>query len=920
MWLSILGLSWFWAIGATLLSEFPSVARDALGADGHVVTLLLTMFAVGIGVGSMLCARLLHGEVSARLVPFAAFGITLFTWDFAAAVIHSAGSHLTTVAAVLHSPTGWRMLADLLLLSVCGGLYSVPLYAIVQERSPPSHRARTVAANNIVNAVMMVLGAVFVAAFSAAGVPAPRVLQIAAVLNFAVALWIVRLLPQTVLRSLFRWYFRLFHETRVLGLENLALAGQRSILAVNHQSFLDGCLVAAFLTGDLVFAIDTDQARRFWFLNHVIDIFPVDPNSPMAIRAMVKAVRQGRRLVVFPEGRITLTGGLMKIYDGPGMIADKADAAIVPVRIDGLQYHKTSRMQGKLKLRWFPPLRLTVLPPVRIDLPADLKGRKRRVTLGHIVQDIMIDAAFRPEYLDRSLFAALLEARGLYDRGLPMVADIIRNELGGGNTRTELTYRRLILGSVVLGHKLAAFTRQGEHVGVMLPNAVGTVVTFFGLQSAGRIPAMLNFTAGADGMLSCCAAAGIETILTSRRAVQVGKLERLVDAVSEKVRFVYLEDIRASIGLLDKLRGMLTAARAERLPGAGADPGSAALVLFTSGTEGTPKGVVLSHRALLANCGQLRAVVDFNPADTVFNALPMFHAFGMIGVLLPLMHGVRGFLYPSPLHYRLVPEMVYAEQSTIMFGTDTFLAGYARKGNALDFQSLRYIFAGAEAVRPETRATYMSHFKKPIFEGYGVTETAPVLALSTWANAKEGSVGRMLPGIEARLEPVAGIDEGGRLWVRGPNVMLGYLRPEAPSVVQPPPDGWYDTDDIVAIDPTGFLTIKGRAKRFAKLGGEMVSLAAAEALAGAVWKDAAHAVIAVPDARKGEKLLLVTTQRDAEARSLLAAARERGLAEVQVARDIMVVDKLPLLGTGKVDYPAVQRLVAGGAKRSEVAA
>jgi acyl-[acyl-carrier-protein]-phospholipid O-acyltransferase/long-chain-fatty-acid--[acyl-carrier-protein] ligase len=431
---------------------------------------------------------------------------------------------------------------------------------------------------------------------------------------------------------------------------------------------------------------------------------------------------------------------------------------------------------------------------------------------------------------------------------------------------------------------------------------------------------MMNFTTGSDGMLACCAAAGIKTILTSRRAVQKGKLERLVEAVGAKIRFVYLEDVRASIGLLDKLRGMLVARRPERLPGAELDAAAPALVLFTSGSEGMPKGVVHSHRALLANCAQLRAVVDFNPADKVFNALPMFHAFGLLATLLPLMYGVRAFLYPSPLHYRIVPEMVYWEQSTIMFGTDTFLTGYARKGNPQDFQSLRYIFAGAEKVRPELRAIYMDLFKKPIFEGYGVTETAPVLALSTWAHSREGSVGRLLPGIEARLEPVPGITEGGRLWVRGPNVMLGYLRPEAPGVLEPPPDGWYDTGDIVTIDEAGFVAIKGRAKRFAKIGGEMVSLAAAETLASAVWKDAAHAVITVPDLRKGEKLLLVTTQRNAEPRALLAAARERGVAEIQVPRDMLVIDRLPLLGTGKIDYPAVQRLAETRMLREDAAA
>jgi acyl-[acyl-carrier-protein]-phospholipid O-acyltransferase / long-chain-fatty-acid--[acyl-carrier-protein] ligase len=912
VWLSILGLSWFWAIGATLLSEFPTIAKDALGADGHVVTLLLTMFAIGIGVGSMLCSRLLHGEVSARFVPFAAFGITVFTWDFGATVI---GLHLADVSAVLGSPSGWRMLVDLLLLSVCGGLYSVPLYAIVQEQSEPSRRARTIAANNIVNAAMMVLGAGFVAGFSAAGVAAPRVLQVAAVANFLVALWIVRLLPQTVFRSLFQWYFRLFHRVRVDGLANLDLAGERSILVINHLSFLDGCLVAAMLPGDLVFAIDTNQARRLWFLKYVLDVFPVDPNSPMAIRAMVKAVREGRRLAIFPEGRISLTGALMKIYDGPGMIADRADASIVPVRIDGLQFHKTSRMQGKLPSRWFPAVSLTVLPPVRPQVPAVLVGRSRRAALGRVMQDIMTDAAFRPLQFRRSLFGALLDARALYDRGLPVVADIVPNETGG-TTLTELGYRRLILASVVLGRKLAAFTRAGEHVGVLLPNAVGSLATFLALQSQGRVPAMMNFTAGADAMLACCAAAEVRTILTSRRAVQKGKLDRLVEAVSARVRVVYLEDVRQSIGVFDKLRGMVS----PRVPGSDLDAEAAALVLFTSGSEGAPKAVVHSHRSLLANCAQLRSVVDFNPSDRVFNALPMFHAFGLIATLLPLMYGVRVFMYPSPLHYKLVPEMVYADQSTIMFGTDTFLAGYARKGNALDFQSLRYIFAGAEKVRPETRAAYMTYFKKPIFEGYGVTETAPVLALSTWTHSREGSVGRLLPGIEARLEPVEGIAEGGRLFVRGPNVMLGYLRVEAPGVLEPPRGGWYDTGDIVAIDADGFVAIKGRAKRFAKIGGEMVSLAAAEGLAFAAWPEEVHAVVAVPDARKGEKLLLVTTRRNADVRTLLAAARERGVAEIQVPRDLMVVDKMPLLGAGKIDYPGVKRMVDVRGEAAEVAA
>ncbi|MBS0644195.1 MAG: acyl-[ACP]--phospholipid O-acyltransferase [Proteobacteria bacterium] len=916
VWLSILGLSWFWAFGALLLSEFPAVTRDTLGADGHVVTLLLTVFAVGVGVGSIACAHLLHGEVSARYVPFAALAMTVFTWDFGTAAA-SAG-HLENVSAVLTAPHGWRMMIDLLLLAVCGGLYSVPLYAIVQEDSEPSHRARMVAANNVVNAVFMVVGAAAVAGLAAANVSAPGALKVAAVANFVVALWIVRLLPRTVVRALAQWYFRLFHRAEVRGLENLPPPDRRAIVVINHQSFLDGCLVAAFLPGNLVFAVDTAQAQRFWFLKYVLDIFPVDPSSPMATKTMVKAVRDGRRLAIFPEGRITLTGALMKIYPGPGMIADKGDAVIVPVRIEGLKFHKTSRMQGKLPLRWFPRVSLTVLPPRRLDVPETVTGRARRAALGVAMHRLMVDAAFRPETIHGTLFAGLLRARALYDMGKPVVADVSPND-NGGNTRTELTYDRLILGATVLGRKLATLVPD-QTVGVLLPNAAGVAVTFFALQAQGRTVAMLNFTAGADAMLACCKAAGVRTIISSRRFIERGKLHKLVDAVGAQVPFVWLEDVRESIGLADKLTGKLAAMRPHALPGAVLEGNRPAVILFTSGSEGMPKGVVLSHRALLSNCAQAAAVIDFNPVDKVFNALPMFHAFGLTGgTLLPLLYGVRTFLYPSPLHYKIVPEMIYDEQSTIMFGTDSFLSGYVRRADPMDFQSLRYIFAGAEKVRPETRMAYMQHFKKPIFEGYGATETAPVLSLNTMAASKEGAVGQLMPGMDYRLEAVPGIAEGGRLWVHGPNIMLGYLKADQPEVLQPPPDGWYDTGDIVSVDAHGFVTILGRAKRFAKIAGEMVSLSSAETLAHAVWPDAAQAVVALPDARKGERLVLVTTQSDATARMLLGKARERGIAEIMVARDIMVVAKLPLLGTGKIDYPAVQSLAAERAPVEEEA-
>ncbi|MCK8784155.1 acyl-[ACP]--phospholipid O-acyltransferase [Roseomonas sp. NAR14] len=900
VWLAILAIGWFWTIGATVLSVFPVIARDTLAADGHVVTLFLTLFALGVGIGSTLCARLLGGEISARYVPFAALGISLAAWDFARTAAGATGLH--DVAAMLGSAVGWRLLLDLALLGACGGIYSVPLYTIMQERSAPALRSRMIACNNVMNAFCMVVGAAAVAGLAAAGIGPTGTLLIAAAINTLVAFWIVAVMPRDTVRMVLRVYFRLFHRVEVRGLEHYRAAGERVVIVANHMSFFDGCLLGAFLPDDPAFVVDTHVARKWWArpLLSLIETFEVDPASPLALRHMVRRVREGGKLAIFPEGRITRTGALMKVYEGAAVVADRTGASLLPVRLDGPQFTPLGRMRGILRLRWFPRLVLRFGPPVRPEVDPALVGRPRRRALGRVMDAIMVDAAFAAANLDRTLFGALLDARARFGGRHAVLDDLDRAPIG---------FDRLVLGSAVLGRRLAAITAPGERVGLLLPNAKGTVVTFMALQAQARVPAMLNVSAGAEALLSACATAELRTVLCSRRFVEKGRLGPLVERLSGAVRFVWLEDLRAGIGTADKLRGMLDAWRARRLPGARGDADAAAVVLFTSGSEGRPKGVVLSHRNILANCAQLEAVLDFNPSDRVVNAMPLFHSFGLTGgTLLPLLNGVPAFLYPSPLHYRVLPEIIYGEDATILFGTDTFLNGWARHADSYDFRAVRQIFAGAERLREETRRLFADRFGKGILEGYGATETSPVIAINTPKAAKAGTVGRLLPGIEARLEAVPGIEEGGRLVVHGPNVMLGYLRPEAPGTLEPPPGGWYDTGDIVSIDAEGFVRILGRAKRFAKIAGEMVSMAAAEALAGEVWPEALHAVVSLPDARKGERLLLMTTQRDATPAALLARARERGVPELGVPREVRVIERMPLLGTGKTDYPAVQRL------------
>src|SRR6202011_1006987 len=422
----------------------------------------------------------------------------------------------------------------------------------------------------------------------------------------------------------------------------------------------------------------------------------------------------------------------------------------------------------------------------------------------------------------------------------------------------------------------------------------------------GRVPAMINFTAGAATILAACAAAEVSTIVTARAFVGKGKLEDLVARLAQHVKIVYLEDVRKSAGFADKLRGLLAA----KTPLVPRNPDDPAVILFTSGSEGTPKGVVLSHRNMLANAAQAAARIDFGRTDKVFNVLPVFHSFGLtVGLILPLVSGVHVYLYPSPLHYRTVPELVYNVNATILFGTDTFLAGYARAAHPYDFRSLRYVLAGAEPVKEATRRTYAEKFGLRILEGYGVTETAPVLAINTPMFNRFGTVGRLMPGMTARLEPVPGVEDGGRLYVKGPNVMLGYLKTDNPGVIEPPPEGWHDTGDIVTIDPPAFITIKGRAKRFAKIGGEMISLAAVETLAAGLWPDALSAVAAMPDPRKGERLILVTQKH---------YARAHGASDLMVPSEVLAVDKVPVLGSGKLDYVGVAALVKEHVARTTV--
>lgn len=711
-----------------------------------------------------------------------------------------------------------------------------------------------------------------------------------------------------MLKAFLRWVLGVLYKVEIKGGEHLDHFGERTVVVANHTSLLDAVLFYAYLPVPATFAINTYIAQSLAgrLSARFVSLFPLDPTNPLSIRSLIRRVEKGGCVVIFPEGRITVTGSLMKVYQGPGLVAERARATVLPIRIDGAQYTPFSRLSGRVRMSWFPKITLNVQPPRCLYVEDKYRGRARREQAGQLLSDLMAELMFETANKEQTLVERLLDARRIHG-GAHIIAEDV--------TRTPLSYNALLTRSVVLGHQLAQRSDEQETVGVLLPSTLATVTTFWGLQLHGRVPAMLNYTVGAQGMISACETAVLQHVITSRRFIKQAKLEDAVAALAEKVELIYLEDVSESIGWFDKVRGLIQSRFDSLLLGlVNRDANQRAVVLFTSGSEGTPKGVVLSHRNLLANIQQLVSRIDFSAQDIALNALPLFHSFGMTaGMVMPITSGVRVFFYPSPLHYRVVPEIAYDINATILFGTNTFLAGYARFADAYDFYSLRYVFAGAEKLQEEVRRRWQDKFGVRIFEGYGATETSPVIAGNTPLANCPGTVGRLMPGMEYRLIHVPGLDEGQRLEVRGPNVMLGYLLNNNPGVLVPPAtefgEGWYDTGDIVTIDANGFVRICGRAKRFAKIAGEMVSLTSVEVLASKVWPDALHAAIAIADERKGEQVVLLTTVEGAERGALSAQAKIDGVAEISVPRKVSYIAKMPVLGTGKIDYVAASKLI-----------
>jgi len=710
-----------------------------------------------------------------------------------------------------------------------------------------------------------------------------------------------------MLRKVLHLGLRLLYRFRAYNTEALATPGP-VLLLPNHVSWLDWLFLGALLEDDWKFVTSSVTAQNSWLHRRVMingRTFPVDTNSPYSVRAISEHLEKGGRLVLFPEGRISNTGTLLKLFDGTGFLVRKSNPTLITCYLRGANRLPFVRHRGWTK--WFPRVSAHFSAPFHAPALPDRPHAEEREHLTTWLYDRLIEQQFEVEsaHGPRDLLAAIAETA----RAIP--GRIAFEDL----SCTVLSYRRLMLAADLLARQWRRRfgTKPGERIGVLLPNVCGLPSVLIGLWAARKVPALLNYSAGMETMRACARLSGLKRLVTSRRFLEFARLDVSAFA-SDGIEIVFVEDVRAGIGGFDRIVGLI---RHQFSPAAGLrvpeiQPDDVAVILFTSGSEGMPKGVELTHSNLLANVRQCISVIDLTDDDRFFNALPMFHSFGLTGgMLFPLVRGCSAYLYPTPLHYRVIPTLVYQHACTVLLGTNTFLNGYARTAHPYDFSSVRYVIAGAEKVQAATFDLWAKKFGVRILEGYGVTECSPVISVNTRIGMKLGTAGKPVPGLECRTEPVEGVPQGGRLLVRGPNIMKGYLNSEANAAFKAL-GGWYDTGDIAWIDQDGYVHLLGRLKRFAKISGEMVSLTAVEdALAGAFPKLGPKcdiAVIARPDPDKGEVLIAVTNTPGLQLSDVRAVLRERGLPNLAAPREIRTVNSIPKLGSGKTDYRSLARL------------
>ena len=898
---SILGSAWFVALGTLLIIKLLPLCQEIINAELSVYTFFLFMLSIGFGIGCFMCKRVLKGVLHTTYVPistigmaFGLFFIYFFTHNYPTA------DETLSLWAFFGAQGGLTLPVSLFIFGFFGGMYIVPLNVVIQQKAPFEYIGKILSAEQI----CLFLGIAGIATFShlcsMTGISTPVMFLITAFVDLFIAIYICTVLPADLLRSLIRSVIGFCFDVKVKNLDNFNAAGKKVIIVANHTSLIDSLLIAAFMPDRLSFAIGLEWADKWYIkmLGLLVDLIPIDQTNPMALRTLIEEIKKNKKVVIFPEGRISITGSLMKIHEGMGMVAEKTKAKILPICLAGTQYSKFSYAKDRFPTQFFPKITMTVMPPCDFSTGRDMKSREKRLNISNRLYDVMADMMYRGARSNENLFVSILNVRKKYGW---------RNIAFEDATRKKMSYGSFVTKSYVLGRAFSTAFPDEEKIGVLLPNVLATPVVIFGLMSVDKIPVMLNFSSGSAQIVSCTKTTALKTVLTSKKFIEMGHLEHIITAFEENgLNIVYLEDFAKKVSPIDKIKGIVDSLRSRKPQNL---PDSPAFILFTSGSEGLPKAVVTSHRNVHSNINQYSAILAFDAKDVVFNALPLFHAFGLcMATCASVVLGVKCVLYPTPLHYRVIPQLVYETNATIMVGTDTFVANYAKAAHPYDFYRLKYVPVGGEKLKDSTMNLWLQKFGVRPIEGYGSTEASPLIAANSPMHTKIGTVGRILPGIETRLEPIEGYDRGGKLWVKGDNVMLGYMKADKPNVLQPPEDGWYDTGDVVDIDEEGYVTIIGRAKRFAKIGGEMVSLTSVEQLLDKMNPDFMYGVVAINDDKKGEQLVLLTNNESLQQADVISFFKQNGSSDLWIPKKIHYMETLPLLGIGKIDYVLAKKV------------
>jgi acyl-[acyl-carrier-protein]-phospholipid O-acyltransferase/long-chain-fatty-acid--[acyl-carrier-protein] ligase len=907
VWLSILGLSIFWGISQVIIAIFGEHLKGALGVTDTVVAQgLLAFSGMGIIVGSLLAGRLSRHYIETGIIPLGAMGVSLSIY-----LLPSLSSQ-------------FALGVDLFAFGFFAGLFIVPLNALVQFATPTKILGKILAGNNFVQSLSMFLFLVVTALFGYFEISSKVLFYIVATIALGGMLYTLIRLPQSLVRYLVKVLFGFRYRITVAGLEQIQAEGKGVLLLGNHVSFLDWAMLQIAYPKQIRFVMDRLYYEK-WYLKPFLNFFGVIPistrGSKTALEKVTEALNAGDTVALFPEGHLSRNGHLGTFQRGFEVAArEVVDAMIVPFYLRGLWEDEFSHASQKMKRNSAKDISVSFGKPIGIhSSPAEVK---------------------------QAVFDLSIHAWRVYAESLPSLQHAwiqSAKEVGGklsmaDSTGVEVSGNKFITGTLMIAKGLSPILKERQHIGLLLPTSVGGSMANMAVLSLGKTVVNLNYSSGTASLLHALKIAEITEVVASRQFVTKLKAKGFdLTEVLSQVEVIYLEDIKER---MSRARGLWMFALVKLLPASvlgslfirDAAPEDTAAILFSSGSEGTPKGIALSHRNMMGNIKQTTTLLNPTDEDVMLGTLPIFHSFGLtVTTLLPLIEGIPVVCHPDPTDGFGIGKIAAKHEATMLFATATFFRLYTRnrKLSSLMFKTLRMVVAGAEKLPNEIREEFKKKFGHEIYEGYGATETTPVASVNIpdilmldsfkpQVGNKPGTVGLPLPGSSFKIvdpesfDPLAAGEEG-MILIGGTQIMKGYIGdPEKTASVIKEIDGirWYITGDKGRLDEDGFLTIVDRYSRFAKVAGEMVSLGLVEReIATVLTENDQIAVAALPDVKKGEKLVLLL-EGEMEIAELQEKIKGLGLNLLFVPSAYYKVEALPKLGTGKADFKGAKRLAA----------